>query len=98
MAAPIVGKDRESVANYQMSTREDQFTNLHTFNFFVGTWNVNGQSPGTGDFHIRVKVEDMYLMCNIIIWTFTSKDIIDWEEVLGVRRLLFMINVCSLAP
>ena len=46
MAAPIVGRDRESVANYQMSTKEDEFTDLHHFTFFVGTWNVNGQSPG----------------------------------------------------
>jgi phosphatidylinositol-bisphosphatase len=40
-------RDRESVANYQMSTREEEFTDVRPFTFFVGTWNVNGQSPGT---------------------------------------------------
>ena len=44
-AQPIVGKDRESVVIYQMSTKEEQFTEMQSFNFFVGTWNVNGQSP-----------------------------------------------------
>lgn len=44
-AQPIVGRDRESVVIYQMSTKEDQFTDIQEFKFFVGTWNVNGQSP-----------------------------------------------------
>jgi phosphatidylinositol-bisphosphatase len=39
-------RDRESVANYQMSTREEEFTDIRPFTLFVGTWNVNGQSPG----------------------------------------------------
>jgi len=45
MATPIVGRDRESVVNYQMSTKEDQFSDIQNFTFFVGTYNVNGQSP-----------------------------------------------------
>jgi len=44
-ATSIVGRDRESVVIYQMSSKEDQFTYNEQFNFFVGTWNVNGQSP-----------------------------------------------------
>jgi hypothetical protein len=46
-AATTLVRDRESVANYQMSTREEEFTDVRPFTFFVGTWNVNGQSPGT---------------------------------------------------
>lgn len=42
---PIVGLDRESLVNYQINRKEDQFTDLSTFKFFVGTWNVNGQNP-----------------------------------------------------
>ena len=44
-AQPIVGRDRESVVIYQMSTKEEQFTDVQPFTFFTGTWNVNGQSP-----------------------------------------------------
>jgi len=44
-AQPIVGRDRESVVIYQMSTKEEQFTDVQSFTFFIGTWNVNGQSP-----------------------------------------------------
>ena len=45
MATLIVGRDRESVVNYQMATKEEQFTDLRDFTVFTGTWNVNGQSP-----------------------------------------------------
>ena len=31
-----------------MATKEDQFTDAQDFSFFVGTWNVNGQSPDGG--------------------------------------------------
>jgi len=44
-ATPMVGRDRESVVIHQMTTKEDQFTELEDFTLFVGTWNVNGQSP-----------------------------------------------------
>jgi len=44
-ATPILARDRESVVMYQMATKEEQFTDLQTFSIFVGTWNVNGQSP-----------------------------------------------------
>lgn len=36
---------RESVVKYQMALKEDQFTRIQTFTVFIGTWNVNGQSP-----------------------------------------------------
>ena len=36
---------RESVVKYQMSTKEDQFTEIQTFTVLCATWNVNGQSP-----------------------------------------------------
>jgi len=66
LAAPIVGRDRESVANYQMSTKEDQFTNLQNFSFFVGTWNVNGQSPGDSSLQAWLSVDpeppDIYII------------------------------------
>ena len=44
-AQPIVGRDRESVVMYQMSTKEDLFTDVQAFKFFIGTYNVNGQRP-----------------------------------------------------
>ena len=37
---------RESVVKYQMSTKEDQFTEIQHFRIYCATWNVNGQSPG----------------------------------------------------
>ena len=37
---------RESVVKYQMSTKEDQFTEIQHFKIYCATWNVNGQSPG----------------------------------------------------
>ena len=36
---------RESVVKYQMSTKEDQFTEIQHFTVYCATWNVNGQSP-----------------------------------------------------
>ena len=45
MAPLILGPIRESVVNYQMATKEEQFTDLRDFTVFTGTWNVNGQSP-----------------------------------------------------
>ena len=44
-AQPIVGRDRESVVMYQMSTKEELFTDVQAFKFFIGTYNVNGQRP-----------------------------------------------------
>ncbi|CAG0918022.1 unnamed protein product [Notodromas monacha] len=41
--APIAA--RESVVRYQMAQREGAFTDIHNFRIFVGTWNVNGNSP-----------------------------------------------------
>ena len=49
-AQPIIGRDRESVVMYQMSTKEELFTDVQTFKFFMGTYNVNGQRP---DRHLK---------------------------------------------
>ncbi|OQR74707.1 type II inositol 1 [Tropilaelaps mercedesae] len=38
---------RESMVRTLMQEREDEFTVVHQFRVFTGTWNVNGQSPGT---------------------------------------------------
>ncbi|XP_072161550.1 inositol polyphosphate 5-phosphatase OCRL [Bemisia tabaci] len=42
-ATPIAA--RETVIRYQMSMREDDYTYTEVIRVFVGTWNVNGQSP-----------------------------------------------------
>jgi phosphatidylinositol-bisphosphatase len=36
---------RESVVKYQMSMKEDQFTEIQHFVIYAATWNVNGQVP-----------------------------------------------------
>ena len=36
---------RESVVKYQMSMKEEQFTEIQHFMIYCATWNVNGQSP-----------------------------------------------------
>lgn len=36
---------RESIVKYQMSMKEEQFTEIQYFTVYTATWNVNGQSP-----------------------------------------------------
>ena len=36
---------RESVVKYQMTVKEDQFTEIQHFVIYAATWNVNGQNP-----------------------------------------------------
>ncbi|KAJ8669739.1 hypothetical protein QAD02_000998 [Eretmocerus hayati] len=36
---------RESVVRYQMACKEDDYTYTKMLRIFIGTWNVNGQSP-----------------------------------------------------
>lgn len=41
--APLAA--RESVFRYQMTLKEEQFTELQHFTVYCATWNVNGQTP-----------------------------------------------------
>ena len=41
---------RESAIRHQMSLKESFFTRIQNFTIFIGTWNVNGQSPNG---HVR---------------------------------------------
>ena len=65
-----------------MATKEDQFTDAQDFSFFVGTWNVNGQSPD-GEYYNLITFSRIVCGCKIRIRQLYAKGPCEYESPWG---------------
>ena len=71
-------KDRDYWMRMELSQRVEEFTTEKPFNLFVGSWNVNNQSPPDTMLRSWLAADkqppDIYVIgLQVILFTFTSK-------------------------